>query len=129
MTRRPHTSYGQSLVEFALLIPVIALLLAGVVDLGQGFQNYIVITNAAREGARYGSFYPNDTAGIQARVRNEAAGTNVTITNISITFPNGTSSSGNPIRVLVTYEFTTILGGLLGSPTITLDNAAEMIIF
>ncbi|MFQ6016326.1 MAG: TadE/TadG family type IV pilus assembly protein [Anaerolineae bacterium] len=119
---------GQSLVEMALIFPVLLLLFAGIVDLGRGFNAYITITNAAREGARYGSFYPTDTTGIQTHVQNEAAGTGITITNISVTFPSG-NAPGNPIRVEVTYSFSTILGLVLGQSSIQLTNAAEMIIY
>jgi len=44
---------GQSLVELALVLPLLILLLMGIADLGRAFYSYIEITNAAREGARY----------------------------------------------------------------------------
>ena len=57
MTRRPHSdrqhSRGQTLVEFALILPVFLLLTLGVVDGARIFTSYISITNAAREGALY----------------------------------------------------------------------------
>ena len=57
MTRRPHPdrerSRGQTLVEFALILPVFLLLTLGVVDGARIFTAYIAITNAAREGALY----------------------------------------------------------------------------
>lgn len=43
---------GQSLVEFALILPVFILLLLGIVDLGRGVFAYNTVSNAAREGAR-----------------------------------------------------------------------------
>lgn len=45
---------GQSLVEFALILPVFLILLFGVVEFGLLLYNQHVITNASREGARYG---------------------------------------------------------------------------
>ncbi|MET0396543.1 MAG: TadE/TadG family type IV pilus assembly protein [Longimicrobiaceae bacterium] len=44
---------GQSVVEFALLIPMIMVFVVAVIDFGKLFYTYQVITNAAREGARY----------------------------------------------------------------------------
>lgn len=43
---------GQSLVETALVLPIIILLLTGIVDFGLLFNNYLVVSNASREGAR-----------------------------------------------------------------------------
>jgi len=43
---------GQGLVEFALVIPVIMLLIFGAVDLGRAVYAYNTIANAARDGAR-----------------------------------------------------------------------------
>ena len=43
---------GQSIVEFALILPVFVLVLVGVFDLGRGIYAYNTISQAAREGAR-----------------------------------------------------------------------------
>ena len=46
-------SNGQGLVEFALALPLVALLILGVLEFGRAFQTKIVLTNAAREGTHY----------------------------------------------------------------------------
>ena len=46
---------GAALVEFALVAPLLLVVIAGIVDFGFLFQRYEVLTNAAREGARLGS--------------------------------------------------------------------------
>jgi len=43
---------GQSLVEFALILPVVLLLLMGIIQFGFIFNGQITVTSAAREGAR-----------------------------------------------------------------------------
>ena len=48
---------GEALVEFALLAPVVILLLLAMVDFGRIFDAWLVTTNAAREGARYAAVY------------------------------------------------------------------------
>ncbi len=51
--RREHRSCrGQSMVETALVLPIIILLLVGIIDFGLLFNNYIVLSNATREAAR-----------------------------------------------------------------------------
>ena len=47
-------SRAQELVEFALIFPVLVFLVIGVFDLGRAFHALIQISNAAREGVRYG---------------------------------------------------------------------------
>jgi Flp pilus assembly protein TadG len=46
---------AQSLVEFALIVPMLLILLFGIVDFGLGLRAYISIASATREGARYAS--------------------------------------------------------------------------
>jgi hypothetical protein len=48
---------GQSLVEFAILSPVLLLLVMGLLDLGRGYYFEVVSTDAARDAARFGSGY------------------------------------------------------------------------
>ena len=38
---------GSNLVEFAIVLPLLVLILAGMADVGRAFNDYIVITNAA----------------------------------------------------------------------------------
>lgn len=44
---------GQSMVEFALVLPVLILVVFGIIDFGWLFFNKLAIENGAREGARY----------------------------------------------------------------------------
>jgi len=57
--RRGGRSRGQSLVEFALILPVFALLFAATLDLGRLFYAQITLTNSAREGAFQGARDPS----------------------------------------------------------------------
>lgn len=50
---------GVALVEFALLLPFIALLVFGTVDLGRGFSQQNRLKNASREGASWAQLHPN----------------------------------------------------------------------
>lgn len=130
ISSRSNHEQGASLVEFALVALLLILLLAGVVDLGRAFHSYIVITNASREGARYGSHFPGHAAGIVAAVQQEAAGNGMILTtdNIQVTVPNP-AHSGDTIRVEVSFDFDTFMGGVLGLGTITMRQATEMVVF
>jgi Flp pilus assembly protein TadG len=47
-----RSQQGQSLTEFALALPVLALLLFAVIQFGIAFNNYVTLTDATRAGAR-----------------------------------------------------------------------------
>lgn len=54
-SRDSETSQGQALPEFALVVPLLALLLFGTIQLGITFGAYNGLINSVREAARYGS--------------------------------------------------------------------------
>ena len=62
---------GQGLVEFALLLPLLLLVVLGAIDFGRAMFSWIQITNASREAAAYAAFNPNDTGGITLRANQE----------------------------------------------------------
>ena len=53
MTIQRRSQRGQSLVEFALVLPILLILVLGIVDFGMGLRAYVTLTNATREGARF----------------------------------------------------------------------------
>ena len=57
-TSRRNRRLGQSLVEFALVAPLLLLVFAAAADLGRAFYGYVAVENAAKEGAFYGSRVP-----------------------------------------------------------------------
>jgi len=48
-----HTRRGQALAEFALVLPLVLLFIAGIVEMGRAWNIKQAVTDAAREGARY----------------------------------------------------------------------------
>ena len=59
---------GQALVEFAFGLPLMLLIMAGTLDIGQIFIDYVVLRNACREGASYGARNPTDYTAIEERI-------------------------------------------------------------
>ena len=55
---RHHKSRGQSFVEFALVAPVLLLLLLITLDFGRMFMSYVTLNNAARVAANFGAVEP-----------------------------------------------------------------------
>jgi hypothetical protein len=67
---------GQSLVEFALALPLLLVLVLGAIDLGRLVYMSVGVTNAAHAGAQYGCQNPaaaGDVTGIQTAAANDAA--------------------------------------------------------
>ncbi|MCJ7433036.1 MAG: pilus assembly protein [Anaerolineales bacterium] len=64
------TERAQSLVEFAISLLLILMILTGAVEVSLALFEYVTISNAAQEGALYGSIYPKSInhAAIRARV-------------------------------------------------------------
>jgi Flp pilus assembly protein TadG len=121
---------GQSLVEMALVLPLLLLLVAGIIDLGRAFNNYIIITNAAREGARAASHFPNNPGLIEAAVRQEAADSGLDPEAIRITItPESGALAGEMIEVSAEYDFDTILGSFVGADSLTLSSSTAMVVF
>jgi Flp pilus assembly protein TadG len=63
---------GSSLLETALLVPVLAFLLVGVADFGQAYYVAMEMGSAAHTGAVYGARNPTDTAGMVAAAKLDA---------------------------------------------------------
>ncbi|HSQ17048.1 MAG TPA: TadE/TadG family type IV pilus assembly protein [Anaerolineales bacterium] len=111
-----NSTAGQSLVEFALLLPVLALLLAGVFDLGRAFHALIAINNAGREAARYGTLHRSDLTGMRNAAIQEAQNSGIVIASdsIALTCPDaGTAAPcarDTSMMVQITYQYNPILG-------------------
>ena len=129
LRRMVKSEKGQSMVELALILPIIILILFGILEFGRIFYSYIVITNAAREGARAGAVGSPDSEIIE-RIREAAplpnAETNLAITKLE---PHEDSRTpGIPLTVEVAYDVylvTPILEDILPNP-ITLKSRVTM---
>ena len=76
---------GQSLVEFALILPIFLLVLFGIIDLGRGVYAYNTIQNAAREAVRVAIVDQNEDV-ILAKAQKHAVGLGLTDANVSLSF-------------------------------------------
>ena len=119
---------SQALVEFALSITVFMLLILGTFDLARAYVAYTVVSNSAREAARYGLAHSTDAnwasgatqAGLNLAVGIDPAGLQLvpSIQQVgSLTYINVTGR----------YRFqrlTPMVGALLGNPiTIRVDTS------
>jgi hypothetical protein len=108
-----HLSTGQTLVEYAIIVPIFLLILLMLVDMGQIVFYYSSMQNAAREGARYG-IIPHETggslwldlAGAQAVTIDRGIGLNLAPGNVQvITLNRDADPQVEQVRVIVTFSF------------------------
>jgi Flp pilus assembly protein TadG len=142
MNTQKSRERGQSLVEFALVLVFLLALLAGIFDLGRAFFAYIIIRDAAQEGAVYGSIAPkSDLNGFKVAVadRVEAAfldpsdpsNTPLDLSKMSTQVDllgSACAAPGNSVRVEVDYSLPIVmpfLGVLIGKQDINLTAIAE----
>jgi Flp pilus assembly protein TadG len=132
---------GVALVEFTLLLPVLAVLLFGMLDFGKAFNYWIDETHLANEGARWAVVNRNpSTSGqtLQQYIRDQATtnelrnGGTPSIANpleVCISFPNGSSNVGDPVRVTVTTTYRwlgVLMAEVPGLTDTTIRGAATM---
>jgi Flp pilus assembly protein TadG len=132
--RRQSAERGQSLVELALVLPVLVLVLVGIMDLGRAVYAYNTISNASREAARVAIV--NQTLGdVQAEAIKQSVNLGLTGADVSIAYgdPSGTGTCSAPYgvgclaSVTVRYTFTAatpVLGQIIGP--FTMSASTEM---
>jgi Flp pilus assembly protein TadG len=126
--RRHASQRGQSLAEFALVMPVFLILLFGIIDFSLGLKAWLTVTNASREGARVlalGQSCTQVTNQAQAVAHGLTPPVTVTITPSTC---QGSSGDAMAVTVTYTYTFVTPLGNfvhLLSGP-ITMTSTSTM---
>jgi len=119
---------GQTAVEFALITPLLVVLLLAIIQFGIAFHNYVTITDAARAGARQAivaRFASGNFTAATQTVKDAASSLDQTLLSkpgaIAITAPGG-MVAGSQVTVTVNYPYTIdipLLGLTLSSGTLT----------
>ena len=130
--RRREGARGQGLVEFALVFPVMMVLLLAIFDVGRLVFAYNDITNAAKVGARVAIV---DQGGSNARAATIRQATSLGLTNSDVTVTYLRSDLGGACaspfelgcvaRVKVTFDWTAItpiIGNILGPVSVTTES-------
>ncbi len=114
MAGRCRSERGAELIEFAIVFPVLMLIVAGIADFGMMFRSLEVITNASREGARVGVLPAYAAADIEARVDAYMAASGlagddytVTVTDETVATPAGTFTA-RAVNLAYTYQSVTL---------------------
>jgi len=125
MRRSDKSVHGQSLVEFALVLPVFLLLLIGVAEFGRAWMTRNILTGASREAVRIAAVQGN-TASALSRANNILSSAGISGATVNIAddgAPYGTCS------VTVSYAFPVTIAGFLpglGGTNLTLSTSTSM---
>lgn len=87
MTRPQDT--GAALVEFAIVIPILFIMVFGAMDVGRLYFEQVALADAAQEGALYASFEPDDHTKTQTRVLESLNDPQVTAADVVVLCPGG----------------------------------------
>lgn len=142
--RRTARSRGQALAEFALVAPIFFLILFGIIDFGRYVYYVQVLSNAAREGARYAIVHGElgipptgpgssdvDGNAVKTVVRNYAIGvigiTDPDVLTITPTWDPENNKRNTKVTVVVEYDFRSVIP-LVPIPAITVKGESTLVI-
>ena len=124
---------GQTLVEFALILPILLLFTVMIFDLGRAVYYSSAIHNAAREAVRYGSVHNEASTGWQGMMNaaiDKAIGVGLTNANFTAIGWGPDEPNGNhTVKMTITYSFTPatpLVASFLPGGDITLIADAKM---
>ena len=112
---------GQAFVEFAIVLPLLVMLMLGICQFGLAFHNYLSITDATRVGARAAAVKrtaacATATTAIQNTV--SARQWSTISGQITCATPDGTDT-GDPVKLTVKYPYSIGLPGFSASGNLT----------
>jgi Flp pilus assembly protein TadG len=108
--RRPNlrASDGVAMTEFALIVPVFLLIVAGMLGFGRALFYWIDANHLANETARWAVVdrNPFTPKTLQQYARDSGGTVEFTDASVCISFPDGTQSFGHPLKVTIKKPFT-----------------------
>jgi Flp pilus assembly protein TadG len=114
--RRIQDENGQTMVEFALVLPLLCVVLFGIVQFGILYNNYVTLTDATRAGARKAAvsrMTANPESVTRASVRASASGLTLTDADIDVTVAGGVWEHGTDVTVAARHAYKIDLLGLV----------------
>ncbi len=117
---------GQAIVEFALVLPILLLLLCGIIDFGWLYYNQITLNNASREGARYAVIHYDPSIDWKDAAESRIMASMVGVEN-AVAFVS--DPQGQQITAMVTADVPILTGftsTIVGSKTLRLHAKCTM---
>ena len=131
MSRRRNNirdEQGQTMVEFALVVPILCLVLFGVIQFGALYNDYVTLTDASRVGARKAAVSRHDAdpaASAEAAARASASGLDAGDLDINVTATGW--EHGEAVTVEATYPYNiSLLGFVVASGDLSAETTERV---
>ena len=98
---RMRDESGAAAVEFALVFPMLMLVLFGIIEFGAMYNAQLMITGAAREGARSMAISGDP---VTAKLDTLEAATGVSLAAAEVSFSRATCAIGQDVSVVITHK-------------------------
>ncbi len=108
--RRRTNDRGANLVEFALLAPLLLLLVFGIIEFGWLFGQFNDVRHGAREGARFAAVSAGDETQIKDTVCTSMEGLSAGMSSIIVDLSQGGPNVGDQSTITVTANVTSLSG-------------------
>ena len=110
---RGRRDRGQSLIEFALVLPMLLVLFFGIIEFGNAWRIYQLVTNTAREGAREAALPSSTTATVNSVIdeRLTGSGLDVSQATVSLGICSGDTCTNLPDTVSIDYPYQFVVLG------------------
>jgi Flp pilus assembly protein TadG len=123
MIRSTKSQNGQSLVEFALVLPVFIVVLFGIMEFGRLWEMSNILTSAAREGARVAAVSKPDVDKARTAAETVLAAANISNATITVSGPN----ASNEVSVTIAIVYTPMTGSIIpGFSSFSLSRTTTM---
>lgn len=106
---RERSERGAVAVEFAILAPVLIVLLMGIMEFGRAYNAQVSLTDAAREGVRVMAI-SNNQASARTAAKNAAVALNPTLVDSNIAFSATSCTADAQMTVTINYTLSTLTG-------------------
>ncbi|MBN1179861.1 MAG: pilus assembly protein [Anaerolineae bacterium] len=96
---------GQSIVELALVLPLLLIVLLGLLDLGRVYYVMVALEDMAAEGVSYATIHPTEVDEVQLRAAAGSSGL-VTVVTSTIRMESTGMAPGDTVTVTVPFSYT-----------------------
>ncbi len=123
---------GATAVEFALLLPVLLLVILGIVEGGRTFLALHALEKVAGDGVRYASLRGSESespvtqAQVEEFVKSRAAGLVAAELDVNLVWPDGNNDPGNRVTVQVAYDHEPLFGDFVGWEAFHFERASTL---
>jgi len=109
MSKQRSSERGAAAVEFALILPVLLLMVLGMLEFSRAYNTQISLSGAAREGARVMAIHDDADMAVEAAIA-AAPSVNPAVTSGDITIAPASCTAGQQIEFSIDYDLPLMTG-------------------